>query len=53
MHLMRGQVGSQVLVLVSFIAQGEEASSSVVVDFMYQVSENTLHHLPRCNALGA
>jgi hypothetical protein len=53
MHLMRGQIVSQLLVLVSFIAQGEEVSSSVVVNFMYQVSAKILHHLPRCNPLGA
>lgn len=53
MSLRGDQVGCRVLVLVSFIAQGEEVSSSVVAGFMYHVSEKILHHLPRCNSLGA
>lgn len=51
--LMGGQVGCWILVLVTFIAQGEEISSSVVAGFMDNVSEKILHHLPRCNSLGA
>lgn len=51
--LMGGQVGCRVLALVSVIAQGQVVSSSALAGFTDNVSEKILHHLPRCNSLGA
>lgn len=50
-HLMRGEVGCRVVVLGSFVVQGE-TSSPVVADFLYHSSAKILHHLHRCNSLG-